>query len=244
MTQPSLSTGAVDQHGRALLGVGADGRQTGRFTFDIAQDRWEWDDDVYAIHGYEPGAVAPTTELVLQHKHEHDRERVEAVFREAVETGEPFNVYYRIHAGGTQRRVVVVGEGVRDLDGKVTHLVGYYLDLTPEFTAESSAAADAAVAASAATRAKIDQAKGVLMLGYGLDADAAFAMLRWWSRNRNMKVREVADRLIAVAKEGDASHPGLRKMLDSLLHDLTDHTEVGHRGAGSAGPADPPAPRG
>ena len=195
-------------------------RQIGRFVFHVLEKRWEWDDDVYRIHGYEPGSVEPTNELFLLHKHEDDRQRVEDCFAEAAETGEPFTIYYRILVDGTERRVIVTGEGVSE-GALVTRLTGYYVDLTPEFAAESSAAADAAVAASAAARDTIEQAKGVLMLAYGLDADAAFAMLKWWSRNRNVKVRDVADRLLAVAREGHVSHPGLRRLLDALLDDLT-----------------------
>ena len=196
-------------------------RQTGRFEYDVPNDRWTWDDDVFAIHGYQPGEVEPTTELFFKHKHDGDRDRVEQTFKQAVATGEPFNLYYRIRAKDAERRVVVVGEGVRSADGGVEQLVGYYLDLTPEFAAENAAAADAAVAASAAAREMIEQAKGILMLGYGLDADAAFAMLRWWSRNRNVKVRDIAERLIEVARQGHMSHPGLRGMLDGLIDDLT-----------------------
>lgn len=201
----------------------------GRFTYHVAGDRWEWGDDVYAIHGYAPGEVRPTTELFLRHKHRADRKRVEDTFQRVIRTGEPFNVYFRVVAHGTERRVVVVGEGVRGDDGRVARLEGYYLDLTPEFDAESSAAADAAVEASASGRATIEQAKGVLMLGYGLHEDAAFAMLRWWSRNRNLKVREIAERLLTVAREGTFSHPGLRRLLDTLIHDLT------HEGAEGPG---------
>jgi len=197
-----------------------DVRQTGRFVYDVRNDRWEWDDDVFAIHGYAPGEVEPTTELFLLHKHDGDRDRVEQTFKDAIATGEPFNLYYRIRAKGAERRVVVVGEGIRGTDGMVEQLVGYYLDLTPEFAAESAAAADAAVAASAAARDTIEQAKGILMLGYGLDPDAAFAMLRWWSRNRNVKVRDIAERLIEIARTGNVSHPGIRSMLDALIHDL------------------------
>ena len=196
-------------------------RQTGRFAYHVQHDTWEWDDDVFAMHGYKPGEVEPTTELFLRHKHDGDRDRVEQTFKHAVDTGEPFNLYYRIRARDAERRVVVVGEGIRDAGGQVEQLVGYYLDLTPEFAAENAAAADAAVAASAAARETIEQAKGILMLGYGLDSDAAFAMLRWWSRNRNVKVRDIADRLIEVARMGHMSHPGLRGMLDSLIDDLT-----------------------
>ena len=208
----------TEQKSDVMTGTGG---QTGRFTYHLAEQRWEWDDDVYRIHGYQPGEVEPTNELFLKHKHELDRERVEEAFADAIATGEPFNVYYRILVNGAERQVVVAGEGISSVDGVVTHLVGYYLDLTPEFAAESTAAADAAVAASAEARATIEQAKGVLMLGYGLDADAAFAMLKWWSRNRNVKVRDIAERLLAVAREGHVSHPGLRRLLDALLDDLT-----------------------
>ena len=51
------------------------GRQTGRFVYWISEDKWQWDDGVYRIHGYAPGEVEPTTELFLRHKHDQDRER-------------------------------------------------------------------------------------------------------------------------------------------------------------------------
>lgn len=205
--------------------VAAVARQTGRFVYWIAEDKWEWDDGVYRIHGYEPAEVEPTTDLFLRHKHDSDRERVLKQFDDAVTTGEAFNLSYRLVVGDEVRQVVVVGGGVRGVGGQLERLTGYYLDLTPEFARANAAAADAAVEASAATRETIEQAKGVLMLGYGLDPDAAFAMLRWWSRNRNVKLRELAERLIEVAQEGHASHAGLRTLLDGLMHDLTGPTD-------------------
>ena len=198
-------------------------RQTGRFVFHVATDKWDWDEGVYAIHGYAPGEVEPTTELIRSHKHEQDRPLFQETIQQAIADGEPFNVYYRIMVHGSLRHVVLAGEGEYDGEpgGTVDRLVGYYVDLTPELEAQTSAAADAAVLASAKGRDSIEQAKGILMLAYGLDADAAFAMLKWWSRNRNVKVREVAERLIQVAREGHVSHPGLRRLLDALLDDLT-----------------------
>src|SRR5687768_15595433 len=62
-------------------------RQTGRFAYDVKNDRWDWDDDVFAIHGYRPGEVEPTTELFLKHKHDGDRDRVEQTFKHATTTG-------------------------------------------------------------------------------------------------------------------------------------------------------------
>ena len=40
----------------------------GSFKYDAREDRWEWSDEVAVMHGYEPGTVTPTTELVLSHK--------------------------------------------------------------------------------------------------------------------------------------------------------------------------------
>ena len=36
---------------------------SGSFSYHARKDRWEWSDEVAAMHGYEPGAVDPTTEL-------------------------------------------------------------------------------------------------------------------------------------------------------------------------------------
>jgi hypothetical protein len=42
------------------IGVGA-------FRFWFVGQRWEWSDEVALMHGYEPGSVVPTTELLLSH---------------------------------------------------------------------------------------------------------------------------------------------------------------------------------
>jgi len=197
-------------------------RQTGRFVYDVVADKWSWDDDVFRIHGHLPGSFEPTTDLILRSKHEADRDRVQAELAAAMRSGVPFSIYFRIqNADGELRRVVLVGEGRRDGDGAVTELRGYYLDLTPDFEAETEREANLAVAASAESRAAIEQAKGALMLAYGLDADAAFAMLRWWSRGRGVKVRDIADGLLALVAEGNFTDAGLRRVLDDLLDDLT-----------------------
>jgi len=45
-------------------------------------------------------------------------------------------------------------------------------------------------------RAVIGQAKGMLMLITGCDADGAFALLRRYSQQRNVKLNEIAHRLV------------------------------------------------
>ncbi|WP_201788937.1 hypothetical protein [Amycolatopsis orientalis] len=48
----------------------------GSFRFHFADQSWEWSDDVARLHGYAPGTVQPTTELLLSHKHPEDRDTV------------------------------------------------------------------------------------------------------------------------------------------------------------------------
>lgn len=63
-----------------------------------------------------------------------------------------------------------------------------------------------------ASRSVIEQAKGLVMSEFGLDADGAFAVLRGLSRGHNAKLRDVAEEVIlrnslrhAGAPRGDAS---------------------------------------
>jgi ANTAR domain len=56
------------------------------------------------------------------------------------------------------------------------------------------------------SRAVIEQAKGALVLRYGIPPERAFAVLRRWSQDRNIKLRTIADALIAVSRgEGTAA---------------------------------------
>jgi hypothetical protein len=50
-------------------------QRVGWFRFYFNDQRWEWSEQVQRMHGYEPGTVTPTTELVLAHKHPEDAVR-------------------------------------------------------------------------------------------------------------------------------------------------------------------------
>jgi hypothetical protein len=189
----------------------------------VTTGKWDWDDDVFRIHGFEPGSVEPTMELVLESKHPDDRVRVKALLDRIAVEGGSFSISYRLIGGdGVERRVVLVGDGEMCEPDCVSTIDGYYIDLTEDFAEESEEYAAAAVEASAESRAVIEQAKGALMLAYGLDSDQAFAMLRWWSRNRNVKVRVLAARLVEIARAGAVSDAELRTNFDTQLHDITN----------------------
>jgi len=181
---------------KAVEAALASGEQppVGRYRLDLETGRWAWSDEVYVMHGFQPGQVVPTTELMLAHKHPEDRARVDGVLREAASTGEPFSSVHRIFdAQGNVRTLAVTGQGRRDPEsGKVTELIGYFIDVTESQREAARREATKSIRASAERRAAIEQAKGVLMVAYSVDADEAFDQLRSASNQLNVAVRDLA----------------------------------------------------
>lgn len=205
-------------------------QQFGWYRFYFDDERWEWSPEVARIHGYEPGAVVPTTELVLSHKHPDDYEQVAATLEDIRRTHKPFSTRHRIiTVGGATRDVVVIGERMHDNAGRVVGTQGFYIDVTPA-GATASAIISEAVAEIAENRASIEQAKGILMLVYRIDADAAFDLLKWRSQETNVKLRALAEQFMADirALESVDTVP-LRPTFDRLL--LTVHQRVRARAA-------------
>ncbi|WP_082974976.1 PAS and ANTAR domain-containing protein [Mycobacterium sp. 1245805.9] len=202
--QPEL--GALD----LVLGLG-EPQRVGRFRFFLDGQRWEWSDAVARMHGYEPGQVEPTTELLLRHKHPDDRERVADVLDRVV-NGKPFSSRHRIiDAAGHTHCVVVAGDRMLDDTGELIGTSGFYVDVTDSLHSDITHVLEAVADA----RARIEQAKGVLMSAYGISADRAFEILAWRSQETNLKVRDLAARFLeAVA--GKAS-PDTRTHIDHAL---------------------------
>ena len=175
------------------IGTG-DAQQVGRFRFYIDGQRWEWSENVERLHGYEPGTVTPTTELLLSHKHPDDRPQVAAVLGKVAD-GEPFSSRHRIiDTAGRTHWVIVIGDRMRDDAGEVIGTSGFYVDFTDTMQSDISAA----VSKVAEARAEIEQAKGLLMASYGITADRAFDILVWRSQETNIKVRELARRFVTA----------------------------------------------
>jgi hypothetical protein len=198
---------------------------TGRFSYDVAADEWDWDAEVYRIHGLAPDQVRPTTDKVLSAAADADAGRVRELLDKMIATTESFSVSYQLNGwDGVKRTVVLVGESALCEPDKVSTIDGYFVDLTTELAGVIDEATHAAVEASAENRAVIEQAKGALMLAYGFDENAAFSMLSWWSRNRNIKVRDLATELMQASEEGAATGQEFRTQVDRLLHDLTGNS--------------------
>jgi fructose-specific component phosphotransferase system IIB-like protein len=205
--------------------AGGSPQRVGWFRFRFADERWEWSDWVQQLHGYEPGTVVPTTQLVLSHKHPDDYVEVAATLDEIRRTHRTFSTRHRIiDTTSMVHDVIVIGDRLYDDNGDVIGTQGFYVDVT-ETGRRREELVSAAVAEIAENRAVIEQAKGMLMLIYRISGESAFELLKWRSQETNVKLRVLADQVLADFAEltyEEVLPP--RATFDHLL--LTAHQRV------------------
>ena len=103
---------------RAL--AGGDPQRVGWFRFYFDDDRWEWSPQVERMHGYLPGSVTPTTEVVLAHKHPDDYRQIADTLELIRQSRQAFSSRHRmIDVQGRVHHVVVVGDLLHGIDGAV-----------------------------------------------------------------------------------------------------------------------------
>jgi fructose-specific component phosphotransferase system IIB-like protein len=206
--------------------AGGDPQRVGSFKYYFAEERWEWSPQVQRMHGYEPGSVEPTTDLVLSHKHPEDYGQVAATLDEIRRTSGAFSNRHRIiDTHGEIHHVVAVGDRLFDESGAVIGTHGFYVDVTPSMQQRHDEILTEAVAEIAEARGAIEQAKGMLMVIYRISADSAFELLKWRSQETNTKLRKLAERIARDFLElrYDEELPP-RSAYDRLL--LTAHQRV------------------
>ena len=200
-------------------------QRVGWFRFYFDDDRWEWSPQVEKMHGYLPGSISPTTEMVLAHKHPDDYRQIADTLDLIRQSRQAFSSRHRIiDVQGRVHHVVVVGDLLREVDGTVIGTHGYYVDVTPS-ERELQNEVTAAVAVIAETRADIERTKGMLMLVYGMDEAAAFELLKGRSQATNVKLRllaaQIADDFRTLASSEKFPPPSA---YDKLL--LTAHLRI------------------
>jgi len=201
-------------------------RHVGSFRFWFVGQRWEWSDEVARMHGYEPGSVVPTTELLLSHKHPDDRQHVQDQLDHLLHFGGSFSSRHRfIDTAGREHTVIVLADRMLDDSGALVGSEGYYIDLTDTFHQARRQALDDSLPELFEARAAIEQAKGALMLVYRINAEAAFEILLWRSQQTNTKLRALAAQVVAELDTLRYEPDNLRREFDHLL--LTVHDRVG-----------------
>ncbi len=106
----------------------------GNWKWDIEQDIVEWSDELYRIHGLQPGSEAITLKKVNSYVHEDDRDHLNEKIQQCIENGKPYDVYYRlVLKDGTLRYIFGKGEIMSTESGKPTYLFGTAQDITHQY---------------------------------------------------------------------------------------------------------------
>jgi hypothetical protein len=155
---------------------------------------------MFALHGLPPGSPQPDTETFLRHQHADDRGRVVAAISAACSSGRGFVLEIRVvPCDGRERTVVLTGEPCVDPTTGAVTVEGQCIDLTgtriPGSEGQRIEALQAEVEqlrAAMASRAAIEQAKGILMLLTSCGDQVAFDLLAHISSHTHRKVRDIA----------------------------------------------------
>ncbi|WP_307081696.1 ANTAR domain-containing protein [Arthrobacter agilis] len=191
---------------------------TGTVEYFFADNVFHWSDELYRIHGYGRGDVVPTLDLGLSHIEPEERDAVHAFWTKVTTSGGPSSVYSSLRdLNGRKRKILISADLI--LDG--TEPVGVWalvVDLTQSIHADTHRIANEAVAASALSRAVIEQAKGILMGRAGLNATEAFDRISSYSQRTNRKVVVISQGIIDRALQ--LTHQDRHQPLDQALIDL------------------------
>lgn len=191
----------------------------GQYRVDLRTGRWWWSDEVYVVHGLEPGSVEPSADLMTARKHPDDRARVLREMRRTLRTGRPFSCMHRIvDSRGRTRTVVLTGQGRRDgARGELLEIAGYLVDLTAVHRTHVERDTARSLDTALEGRAHIDQARGVLRALLALDEDAASDRLVGFASRAEVTVRDVAEKLLGWVADGDTlDDDGLERFLETL----------------------------
>jgi hypothetical protein len=182
-------------------------RVAGRYRYDPRTGAWWWSAEMFGLYGLPPESAPPDTEMYLHLQHPEDRARVLEAITGACAGGRSFALETRIvGTDGRGRDIVLVGEPALDETGTVLAVEGITVDITechpPGSPVERVHALEAEVdqlRAAMASRAAIEQAKGILMLLTSCSDQVAFDLLAHISSHTHRKVREVAQVITASA---------------------------------------------
>lgn len=193
--------------------IGTGGAQpVGAYRFDLQSGTWWWSDEVYTMYGYERGDVVPTSELMLAHNHPDERTIDIPALEVSCRAGRPFSYIHRIlDAHQDVRTLAVSGQGrLDDSNEVVLEATGFFVDVSAVERATYQAEVSKALGEILASRASIEQAKGIVRLTYGLSDADAIEVLRQNSSRANVKIRDLADGLLQMAESGAMANGGTR----------------------------------
>lgn len=185
----------------------------GRWDWAPATGAVRWSDNLFRIHGLEPGAITPTAEYGLERLHCDDRERVVTAVAGLLATGAMTALDVRVvRADGAARHLRTILAVERWEAGEPALVCGWAQDVTEQRSADRWLAAHAAVTDAltswvsldegaaellAAVARAIDFSAGILWLPQG---DALVAAVLWHEEGVELGEFEALTRAARIAR--------------------------------------------
>jgi PAS domain S-box-containing protein len=181
----------------------------GSWEWDVPADRVTWSDELYRIHGVEPGSEPGSYGSYIESVHPDDRDRVARVLATAIADRNPWRLDYRIvRPDGELRMVHARGEVVLGDDGGPTVVRGTCQDVTGSRRVE-----DALRAAEQLFRRAFDDAPIGMAL---IDLEG-----RWLRLNRSIcQILGRPEQELRATRMRELSHPEDRASDDPLVAEL------------------------
>ena len=127
----------------ARLRLATEAGKIGIWDYDPASGRLEWDEQMYALYGLPPEAAGDGYQRWRRRILPDDAERVEAVFRDALSGGKPFDAEFRVlHSTKGIRHLRGIATVLRDERDQPLRVVGVNLDMTEIRQAETMMAGE------------------------------------------------------------------------------------------------------
>jgi PAS domain S-box-containing protein len=145
----------------------------GSWTWDIAENRVTWSDELYRIYGLDAAEFEASYEAFVERVHPDDRQLVNEAVQGGYATGKPFRFEHRIvRPDGEIRYLEGRGAVFRDGGARPTRMAGTGHDITDRRLAEDALVA-ARVARKQATELNDNVVQGLVLAKYALDRDDA-----------------------------------------------------------------------
>lgn len=121
----------------AMLEMAEDLAGVGHWRLEVTNNRLDWSDEIYRIHGRDPAFYVPTAEDSLLHYHPEDRALLASNMQRALETGEGYQLHLRlINPTKGERRVTTRACVETDENGNTIALFGVLQDMTERLATE------------------------------------------------------------------------------------------------------------
>ncbi|MHC5939194.1 AAA family ATPase [Nostoc sp.] len=123
---------------QAQLNLALKSAKIGVWIWDIINDRFDWDEQVYQLFGLTPETFAGTSKAILARLHPDDRGLLAQSLSRAINEGVEHNLEYRIIRDDDSIRYVACrGKAFFNEAGKATHMSGIVLDITDRKQSEA-----------------------------------------------------------------------------------------------------------